>query len=321
VCARARDRGRPRPDLDTRSCLLRAGTASTSGRRSRRSRPIATELLLEINGTELFIKRIDSGDPLIVVHGGPVLEHGYLLPHFEPLAEHYELIFYDQRLSGRSAATVEPSTVRAATFVDDIETIRQTLDLGPVHLAGHSWGGFLAMQYAIRYPDNLRSLLLLDSMAASSELWQAEQASQATQISPETQAEIASLRDTAAFQQRRPEAIAAMLTLSFRPQFSDPSHLSELQLYVPADYVSRCTQFGAMMIGLEAFDFHAELSELDVRTLVLYGADEAGAKIGGAEIAATIPGARFELIPNAGHFPFIENQAAFVAAVLAFLQV
>lgn len=279
----------------------------------------ASEALVEVNGTELFVKRMGAGEPMLVVHGSPVMEHGYLLPHLEPLAGSYELIFYDQRLSGRSAATTEPESVRVATFVDDIEALRRELNLGAIHLMAHSWGGMLAMRYAIRYGDNLRSLILLDSMAASSELWQTEQAALAERITPEARAEVEAFRETKAFQQREPGAIATMLRMSFRTQFTDPAKLELLELYVPDDYVARSSQFSTMMVDLESFDFHADLASVTVPALVLYGADEPGATFGGTAIAAALPNATYALIPNVGHFPFIENPTAFFVTVREFL--
>ena len=278
------------------------------------------EQLLEVNGTELFVKRMGAGEPVVIVHGGPVLEHGYLLPHLERLAEDYELVFYDQRLSGRSAATVDPESVRLATFVDDIEALREALQLGRIHLMGHSWGGMLAMRYAIRYGDNLRSLILLDSMAASSELRRAEEAAVAEGISPEAVAELDAFRQTEGFQQRQPEAIGIMLRMTFRVQFADPAKADLLELYVPDDYVGRSEQFGAMGAELAEFDLHEKLAAIDAPTLVVYGADEPGATFGGAAIAAAVPDASLELVPAAGHFPFIENPAAFVAIVHDFLE-
>jgi proline iminopeptidase len=82
-----------------------------------------------INETEIFYKRMGSGEPIIMVHGGPMLEHGYLDPHFKPLTDDYELIYLDQRLSGRSAAQVDSSDVRLSNFVNDIEELRKALTL------------------------------------------------------------------------------------------------------------------------------------------------------------------------------------------------
>jgi proline iminopeptidase len=123
--------------------------------------------LLPINGTELYVKRIGAGEPVVIVHGGPMLEHGYLLPHLRPLADNHELIFYDQRLSGRSAARVDSASVRIATFVDDIEEIRRSLGLQRMHLLGHSWGGVerqairATEAFANQEPDAIAQLLRL----------------------------------------------------------------------------------------------------------------------------------------------------------------
>jgi len=283
-------------------------------------RPTATEQFLEANGTKLFVKRMGSGSPVVVVHGGPVLEHGYLLPHLEALAADHELIFYDQRLSGRSAGSAPRASIRLATFVDDLEAIRVALGLGQIHVLAHSWGGLIAQRYAIRYGANLRSLVLLDSMPASTELWRAEQVAVAEATTAAAREEMEALRASEAFAERRPEAIAAMLGLSFRPQFVDPAAADRLVLYVPDDYSGRSAQFGAMMVDLESYDQHAELGAVQVPTLVLYGSAEPGAEIGGKALAAALPNVRFVLIENAGHFPFIENPDDFLAAVTAFLE-
>ena len=160
------------------------------------------EGLQDINGTQLFIRRVGSGEPVLVIHGGPVMEHGYLLPHLEPLADDFELIFFDQRLSGRSAPRVDPETVRIATFVEDIEALRMALGLERIHLMAHSWGGLLAMHYALAHEENLRSLMLLDSMSASSELWQQEEAVLADLVTAEEKAERTALQQTEAFARR-----------------------------------------------------------------------------------------------------------------------
>jgi proline iminopeptidase len=278
-----------------------------------------TEQLVAVNGTELFVKRMGAGEPIVVVHGGPVLEHGYLLPHLEPLAEEYELIFYDQRLSGRSAGTADPESIRIATFVDDIEALREVLGLGRIHLMGHSWGGMIAMRYAVRYGENLRSLVLLDSMAASAELWGAEEAALAERVTPEVRAELDAFRQTEAFQQRQPQAIGTMMVMAFRTQFTDPTKADLLELYIPDDYVARSAQFRAMRVDIIGFDFHDELATIEAPTLVLYGADEPGATFGGVAIAEAIPNATLELVPAAGHFPFIENPTVCLDAIRRFL--
>ncbi|MFQ5528498.1 MAG: alpha/beta fold hydrolase [Thermoanaerobaculia bacterium] len=278
-----------------------------------------SEGLYAVNRTELWVKRLGSGEPVVVVHGGPVLEHGYLLPHLEPLAEDYELVFFDQRLSGRSAPEVDEGSVTLAHFVGDIEGVRRLIGRERIHLVGHSWGGLLAMLYAIERPDRLASLILLDSMAASAGLWQDEQTAVAGLVSDEDKAERQAIMATEAFAQKKPEAIEKLLELSFKVQFEDPAKLAELELYVPKDYATRSKRFGALGPELQSFDFHEELSGVNVPVLVLYGSAEPGGPLGGAAIHEALPDSEWVEIDGAGHFPFIEQPDAFLEAVRGFL--
>ena len=275
--------------------------------------------LTPVNGTELFVTRVGGGEPIIVVHGGPMLEHGYLLPHLEPLAETHELILYDQRLSGRSAPEVDSASVRLQTYVDDIEALRATLGLGRIHLMGHSWGGLLAMSYAIRYGDNLKSLILLNSLSPSAALWQQEEQALAEFVTDADRAEMQTIRRTEAFAQQRPEAIAELLRTSFKAQFHDRSLINELRIYVPDDYTSRSAQFGYMMADLRGFDLREALTGVDVPTLIIYGAAEPAAEIAGTALDQRLPNSELVVIENSGHFPFIEQPDTLFAALLEFL--
>jgi proline iminopeptidase len=276
--------------------------------------------LLEVNGTELFIRRMGAGEPIIVVHGGPVLEHGYFLPHFARLARDFELIFFDQRLSGRSAGSVDSASVRIDTFVEDIEALRAQLDVDQFHLMAHSWGGLLAMRYALAHEDRLRSLVLVSPMSASAALWQKEEEALAAQITAEDRAAREEIMASEGFRDRRPDAIRQLLLLSFRTQFHDPDKLQHLSLYVPEDYVERSRQFGFLAPELTAFDFHEDLHALSVPTLLVYGASEPGAEIGGKRLNESIEGSELRTLDAAGHFPFVEQPEAFFRVVAGFLR-
>lgn len=281
---------------------------------------VTREGLLPLNGTELFVRRMGAGEPIVVVHGGPVLEHGYLLPHLAPLADQYELILYDQRLSGRSAAEVDPASVTIAEFVEDIEALRRELGLESFHLMAHSWGGLLAQRYAILHADRLRSLILLDSMAPSAELWQQEEAELSGRITEADRAAREELMASEAFTNREASAIRDLLLLSFRVQFTDPTRAAELDLYVPDDYMARSARFGALGPELESFDLRGALATVPTPALILYGADEPAAALGGAALEEALPRAQLVTIAGSGHFPFIEQPAAFLAAVRDFLR-
>lgn len=115
----------------------------------------------------LYYNEIGQGIPIIVVHGGPGLDHGYLQPQLSQLAANHKLIFYDQRGSGKSLDTpLDEDHINIHQFVEDLEDLRKSLGLNKFVLMGHSWGGLLAMQYAIDYQDNLIGLILLNSAPA-----------------------------------------------------------------------------------------------------------------------------------------------------------
>ena len=92
------------------------------------------EGLRVINGIELYVKVMGTGLPLIVLHGGPGLDHSYLLPGLEVLAENRQLIFYDQRATGRSVLDADSSTISMEAFIADIDGIRAAFDLDQIDL-------------------------------------------------------------------------------------------------------------------------------------------------------------------------------------------
>ncbi len=275
--------------------------------------------LIPVNGTRIFVHREGAGEPAIVIHGGPVLDHSYLQPYLAPLGDELELIFYDQRLSGRSDGVVDSASVRLDTFVDDIEALREALGLGRIHVIAHSWGALLAMKYATAHSAQLRSLVLLDAMPPTAALWREEGQALAASLVPQDTAGAGALRATEAFAAREPAAMEAVLRHSFRSQFRDRSLAEQLAFHIGEDYSERSRQFGFMIGDLTAFDLTLALRDVEVPTLILYGEDEPGASIGGDAIAEVMPSARRVTIPAAGHFPFIEQPEAFLDAVRAFL--
>ncbi|MBW3554015.1 MAG: alpha/beta hydrolase [Gemmatimonadetes bacterium] len=278
------------------------------------------DTLLPLNGTRLFVHREGAGDAIIVVHGGPLLDHGYLVEPLRPLAGDHQLVFYDQRLSGRSDGRVDSASVTLDAFVADLEALRRALGLDRIHLLAHSWGGLPAMKYALAYPDRLLSLVLVSPMAPSAELRQREAAALRATIEPADTAGLGALRASAGFAAGDPATIERMLQLSFRSQLHDPGLAEGLRFHIPEDYRERGRQLGRLMGELGSYDLLAELAELRVPTLVLYGASEVGVSLGGNAFRSTIPDVTLEVLPGAGHFAFRERPAAFLRLTRAFLK-
>lgn len=105
--------------------------------------------------------------PLLCLHGGP----GFTWDSFEPLeaitATGRDIIFYDQLGCGNSDDPQNPSMYTVNLYVDEIGVVRRALGLDHVHILGHSWGGMLAMEYALTQPLGLASLILTDTGAST----------------------------------------------------------------------------------------------------------------------------------------------------------
>src|SRR5512139_1787412 len=116
---------------------------------------------MQIRDASLFVKIVGQGYPLVLMHGGPSLDHTTLLP-LKPLADQYTLIFYDHRCNGRSEGA-DVSTMTIDNLTADADALRQALGYDQWAVLGHSFGGNVALEYALRYPQNLSRLILMNT--------------------------------------------------------------------------------------------------------------------------------------------------------------
>jgi len=104
-----------------------------------------------IGGTLLFIVERGQGYPLLVLHGGPGIDHHTFGDYLDPLTGRYRLILVDQRSCGRSDRTPE-STWTLEQMVQDVTALAQALALEHYAVLGHSYGAFVALQHAVTFP-------------------------------------------------------------------------------------------------------------------------------------------------------------------------
>ncbi len=136
-------------------------------------RVIATgegRMKIDAQGHEIYYRIFGSGKKtLLGLHGGPGIGHSYLERLSEVVDDDVRLVLYDQLGGGKSDRPTDDSLWQVPRFVEELETVRSNLGLGTVHLLGQSWGGMLALQYALDYPHNVRSLILSNTMASAKE--------------------------------------------------------------------------------------------------------------------------------------------------------
>lgn len=299
----------------------RSSAAAEQRERGKGGASAETAGLRTINGTELYVKEIGDGLPIIVLHGGPGWDHSILLQHLAPLAADHRLIFFDQRACGRSSiADVDDAEMTIEQMVEDIEGVRRDRRRDRVALLGHSFGGRLALRYALKYPDHLSHLVLMSSTAASSEYIDRVNQAMQERLTEEDRLERDRLIAAGAFSGESPEAYQDAMRLIVRANFHDPAKVDRLQFYLPDHYTERGERINALITGATPYDFYAELPAVPVPTLILRGAAEilpAGAP---RRIHEQIPDSRLVTLDECGHFPFAECPDLLLAAVRKFVR-
>jgi len=116
---------------------------------------------MQIRDVSLFVKVMGQGYPLVLMHGGPGLDYTTLLP-LQPLADQFTLIFYDHRCNGRSDSA-EVTSMTWENLTADVDALRQALGYDQWAVLGHSFGGNVALEYALRYPQSLSHLVLMNT--------------------------------------------------------------------------------------------------------------------------------------------------------------
>lgn len=280
----------------------------------------ARQGLLSLAEGRIFYEALGSGDPIVVVHGGPGLDHNYLRPGLDVLSASHTVIYYDQRGTGRSDAPLDSAHINVDEFVSDIEALRQIFGYERITVLGHSFGGVVALAYALAHPDETAGLILMNTVEPGNR-WAAETARRAANArSPADSAESAGLYASEALAARDPGTLSRMYRLAFRGLFRDPSKIDELNLHLSRRTAENGGTVAALLGGSVAdLDWWGRLPSLDVPTLILHGRYDATPSAMARELADSIPDAELVVL-DSGHFPFVEDAGRLVSALESFLQ-
>ncbi len=119
---------------------------------------------IPLKGGSIYYKTYGQGFPLLIINGGPGMNCEGFSPLAVQLSEKLTTILFDQRGTGKSALSViDSSTVTMDLMVEDMETIRKQLNIKKWIILGHSFGGWLAQHYAVKYPEKVEGLILSGS--------------------------------------------------------------------------------------------------------------------------------------------------------------
>lgn len=278
------------------------------------------EGLKEINGTQLYYKILGQGEPILVIHGGPGLNHKYLLPHLKDLSDRYQMIFYDQRACGNSSLDVDTASIFLDNFTRDINEIRKVFETGKINLMAHSWGGLLALQYVIKYPEYVKSLILINSVGASSALNTEANRILAERFTKEDSLERVKIMQKDAFREGDPRTFEQLMKIGFKYQFHNPLLIDSLDLSLNKDYARTSQLLQHLAKDLTVYDFHPDLSSIQSPTLLIYGSYDPLTDLAGERIHGSIENSLLVVLNNCGHFPFMEKQKEFMDTIINFIR-
>ena len=274
---------------------------------------------MQIRDVSLCVEVVGSGYPLLLMHGGPGADHWTMLP-FRRLADQFTLVFYDHRCNGRSTGAPVTS-MTWANLTADADALRDHLGFEKWAVLGHSFGGNVAMEYALRYPNRLSHLVLLDTGASSR--WGRDNAPKVVLERGYGTQKAELVRHW--FHGETPPGAMFRNLMRLGPIYDPHTNFLQFAIRQLPEWRSK--------LAPEAFTFASRtllkdwsildrLGDISVPTLVMAGRDDfVFPPEAQAELAAGIPNARLRLIDRAGHNPHDEQTDEVMAAVRDFIKV
>jgi proline-specific peptidase len=282
-----------------------------------------TEGYVVVPGGRVWVCQVGAGGsiPLLTLHGGPGFPHPYLEP-LAALAGERPVIFYDQLGCGESDQPSDPALWRLERFVEELRQVRRALGLGRVHLYGHSWGGMLAVDYALGQPDGLASLVLA-SPILSVQRWLADMARLRADLPAEVRATLE--RHEAAGTLNAGEYQAATMDFYLRHYCRlVPWPAEMLRSLEGMGLASYRTMWGpndfivtGNLAGYERVD---RLPDLRLPVLLTAGRHDEATPAAAAAFQRALSDAELVIFEHSAHVPHLEEEEAYLRTLRAFLR-
>jgi proline iminopeptidase len=291
------------------------------------------EGFVDAGGVLIYYKTFGKGEPLVIVHGGPGASHDYFLPYLLPLARKNKLVFIDERGCGQSQKLDSTSGYTVENMVEDVEAVRQALDLGRINLLGHSYGGVLAQAYALKYQQNLSHLILCSTFPSTSEMNEVFIRIK-EKMAPELRQRIEKMEKEGLYGHGREyeknrytsEYMIAAWGEGYFPYLyqnhPDPNYDPVANGIMAWDvYREMWGSDGEYIIdgNLKSVEYTGRLSSLTVPTLITVGDHDECAPSLSQEMNQKIPGSKLVIFPKSGHMTFVDQPALFMSAINDFL--
>ena len=261
----------------------------------------------------MFVEPVgDDGLPLVVLHGGPGLDHTHLRPWLDPLGDDCRVLYVDERGQGQSER-VDPATLSLEVFARDMDLLAEALELDRFALLGHSFGAIITTWHAVNV--GTAAGYVISGGGDSSEKLMAD-----VEASLEAMGEPGKpIAESWEWEQtvETTEQCGELMRIQNPFHFHGP---------VPADF-GEGTVYSPEVLrhfasaGYGDFDYTPDLGQVSKPTLVLVGAHDRTTTPRAARVLHEgIPGSEHVELPNAGHMSMIEAQDAYLGHVRDFLR-
>ena len=281
---------------------------------------------VRVRGKRLYYRRVGEAvrGTIIVLHGGPGSTHEYLAPITDLAGAGFEVVFYDQLGCGQSQRPASYRDYSIASNADDADQLRRALDLGRVHLFGHSYGGALALEAAVRHSRAWRSLVVASGFASMRALWKGYRV-RVSQLSP------ANRRAWLRFDRTLVTTPASLRAAEeFRRRFTQHRENQPFEISRSSQHANRRIPkaMGFLTTGLydngylrgtmAGWDITGDLHKVRIPTLITVGQLDHVTPDCAREIHRAIPHSRLVIAKGKGHLLFFEDRDRYISLLRKF---
>ena len=264
------------------------------------------------DGYRLFVEDVGDGFPLILLHGGPGLDHTMFRPWLDPLADEFRLLYVDERGQGRSDR-VDPATLTLSVWARDVDLLAEALELERFALLGHSFGAIIATDHAIELGS--AAGYVISGGGDSSAALEADVNASLDALGDDGAAIARSWEDEKTVQTEAEFAALMQVQMPFHFAGTVPPDFGAQTLYAPE--VLR----HAANTGYGNFDYPPHLERVSRPTLVIVGEhDRTTTPRAATALHKGIRGSELAVIPGVGHMSYVEAPEPYMNAVRAFLR-
>ena len=272
----------------------------------------------DVNGTRLYYEIVGEGRPILLSHGGlGAYDHSSFKPWLEPLADEFQLIFYDHRGGGLSGRPDSLADFGDEDWGDDMDALRAHLGLDRVTVLGHSYGSSIATHFAVNYPQHLEALIYVSGYPA----WDFTETVLENLQERGSPEQIEAIGAGFSGSIQTDEQLAEMYAVVGGLYFTEPNGPAA-RLYAK-DTVYSAIAFNRSIVDLlPVYDMADRIHEIKAPTLILSGSNDwiTPYEKASARLHRDIEGSELVRFANSGHMPFAEEPEKFLQVVSEWLQ-